>query len=57
MQVGDTKQLKRLAVQVVAQLPEDSDDALRVLSYARELVISFLSDRKGAGESPVRPIR
>jgi len=34
--------LKRQAIQVAAQLPEDRDDALRVLDYARELVTEFL---------------
>lgn len=33
---------KRLALQVVQQLPEDQKDALAVLSYAKELVTGFM---------------
>lgn len=29
---------KRNALQIVAQLPENRDEALRVLAYARELI-------------------
>lgn len=36
--------LKRLAIQIVAQLPEGEDDALAVLEYAKTLVRSFLAD-------------
>lgn len=35
--------LRRHAVQIVAQLPEDSNDALMVLELARTLVESFLA--------------
>lgn len=35
--------LRRHAVQIVAQLPEDSNDALMVLELARTLVESFLT--------------
>lgn len=34
--------LRRQAVYLVAQLPEDEQDALRVLSFARELMLQFL---------------
>lgn len=34
--------LKRLALQISVQLPEDTDDALRVLELARSLVTDFL---------------
>lgn len=34
---------KRHAIQIVSQLPENIDDALAVLSYARDLVTSFLA--------------
>jgi len=35
--------LRRHAVQIVAQLPEDSQDALMVLELARTLVETFLA--------------
>lgn len=34
--------LRRQAVHLVAQLPENEEDALRVLSHARELIIQFV---------------
>lgn len=37
-------QLKRLALQVAVQLPEDMDEALRVLDLTRGLVTGFLMD-------------
>jgi hypothetical protein len=36
--------LKRQAIQVAAQLPEDRDQALAVLTYAQALVTGFLGD-------------
>lgn len=39
---GDEIWLRRQAIQVAAQLPEKREDALKVLDYARELVIEFL---------------
>jgi len=36
---------RRHAIQIVAQLPEGTEDALLVLEYARELVEGFLSPR------------
>lgn len=38
---------KRLALQVVQQLPEDQEDALAVLSYAKELVTGFMCTATG----------
>lgn len=35
---------RRHAVQVVAALPEETEDALKVLDLARQLVESFLSE-------------
>ncbi len=35
---------RRHAIQIVAQLPEDTNDALAVLRFARELVEGFLSE-------------
>lgn len=34
---------KRLAIQLAAQLPEGTEDALVVLGYAQELVTEFLA--------------
>jgi hypothetical protein len=34
---------RRTALHIAAQLPEDRDDALKVLDYAREIVEKFLS--------------
>lgn len=39
----ETVALKRLAIQVVAQLPDSERDALAVLEYAQTLVRSFLA--------------
>ncbi|AWB21213.1 hypothetical protein DA075_10045 [Methylobacterium currus] len=36
--------LKRQALQVVMQLPDDMDEALAVLRYAETLVKTFLAD-------------
>lgn len=36
---------RRQAIQIASQLPEDSQDALAILSYARELVEGFLGRR------------
>src|SRR6266498_3704209 len=36
------KALRRLAIQLAAQLPEETDNALEVLRLARELVVGFL---------------
>lgn len=34
--------LRRQAVHLVAQLPENEEDALQVLAHARELVLQFI---------------
>lgn len=34
----EATRLKRYAIQIAAQLPEDREEALRVLQFARELV-------------------
>lgn len=38
--------LRRLAIQLAAQLPEDEGEALEVLSLTETLVRSFLSDSR-----------
>jgi hypothetical protein len=35
---GDCSRLKRFALQIAAQLPDDRQEAVLVLEYARELV-------------------
>lgn len=46
--------LKRQAIQVAMQLPDDKTEALRVLDYARQLVTEFLSsDDKQPGAAVV----
>jgi hypothetical protein len=40
---ADNNWHRRHAVQVVCSLPDDSADALRILDFARELVVGFLS--------------
>lgn len=48
------RDLKRLAVQIAAQLPIGEGDALSVLDYARELVTGFLRE-KGTSRANVKP--
>lgn len=43
--------LKRQALQVVMQLPDDKAEALRVLEYARGLVTGFLAEPEESKES------
>ena len=40
------QRLKRLAIQLAAQLPEDIGEALDALEYAKTLVRSFMGDPK-----------
>lgn len=57
-QPEETLWLKRQALQIVMQLPDDKDEALRVLEFARGLVVGFLSDdekREGAEIIPFGP--
>lgn len=49
-----TLSLRRLAIQLAAQLPADERNALAVLDYTRELVVGFLRE---AGEAPHRSAR
>jgi hypothetical protein len=45
--MGDSEDrgLRRLAIQIAAQLPESERDALRVLQLAAELVSGFMEGR------------
>lgn len=36
--------LRRTAIALVSQLPDDNDEANRVLDHARELIATFLRD-------------
>lgn len=44
MRVKSESWRKRHAILIVSQLPENHDDAVAVLAYARELVDGFLAD-------------
>lgn len=48
--------LKRQAIQVVMQLPDDQGEALRVLEYARSLVTSFLAADKRDDDDKIIPL-
>ena len=41
---GEDAAFKRMAIQIAAQLPEKTDDALTVLRHCETLVRSFLGD-------------
>ena len=47
--------LKRYAVQIATQLPDNREDAMRVLDYARELV-EWAEPEEGAQVVPFRSI-
>jgi len=56
--------LRREAIQIVAQLPDDESQALMVLEYARQLVVGFLAEhqpqagrREDAGDLRIRDLR
>lgn len=52
-QLAAERDLKRIAIQIAAQLPEHEADALAVLSYAKDLVMGYL--RPGRRRNP--PLR
>jgi len=39
----DDAYIKRFALQIAAQMPEDQEDALAVLDHVRQLVTGFLA--------------
>lgn len=47
----DARWLRRLAVQLVAQLPEEREEAMAVLRYAEDLLKNFV-DRNDAKPAP-----
>jgi hypothetical protein len=59
---GTDRWLRREAIQIVAQLPDDESQALMVLEYARQLVVGFLAEpqagrREDAGDLRIRELR
>lgn len=44
--------LRRLAIQIVAQLPENRKDALRVLALSENLVDGFMCPRSEESDTP-----
>ena len=48
--------LRRQAVQITAQLPENPGDALRVLDLSKELVRKFLVDQSEARRLPAEVV-
>lgn len=45
---ADEAALKRIAMQIVIQLPEDTGEAIDVLKYAESLVRSYLEEPRPA---------
>jgi hypothetical protein len=56
MESGEERslRLKRLAIQIVAQMPEREADAFAVLEYVEELLTGFLRPRQKARLSLVK---
>lgn len=48
---------RRLAIQIVSQLPEGTEDSLMVLGFARELVEGFLAAKAHNPRLPEEPSR
>lgn len=44
---------KRQAIQIVMQLPDDREEALKVLAFARDLVTGWLADDEGVPAADV----
>jgi hypothetical protein len=47
--------LRRQAIQITAQLPDNTADAIKVLDYARDLVTGFLDAAEPSAEGNVTP--
>jgi hypothetical protein len=48
---------RRHAIQIVAQLPESTEDALKVLELSKRLVEEFLGDRQAKSSlAEVKPL-
>ena len=54
----DDRSLRRLAIQIASQLPEDPEDARRVLDYARFQLVDFMSgeERRLALVTELKPV-
>lgn len=50
--LADQAHLKRMAIQLAVQLPEDLTDARQVLEYVRMLIDDFLAADQAGGASP-----
>jgi hypothetical protein len=48
---------KRLALQITVQLPENTQDALAVLAYARAIIEKFLAPGEPQADSVVVPFK
>lgn len=55
--MSDAAWQKRQAVHIVAQLPENIEDALAVLEYARDLVASWLGCATARSPGAAAPAR
>lgn len=49
----DAPWLRRLALQIAAQLPDDSEDAAAVIEYLRELQTDFIDRAPQAEAAPL----
>ncbi len=57
MAPAERHRLRRYAIQLVGQLPEDEREALYVLFCARELVIGYLNEPAGEETSTTNVVR
>jgi hypothetical protein len=48
----ERQRMKRLAIQIAAQLPEDEEEALAVLFWARDLITGYMHDDDEPAEKP-----
>lgn len=48
--------LRRFAVNLAAQLPENAEDAAKVLAYCQEILITFLTIRQPEGNQAERVV-
>ena len=55
--VGTERDLKRIAIQLAAQLPESEAEALAVLVFARDLVVGYLHTERAPCQLRVVPMR
>lgn len=53
----ETLWLKRQALQIVMQLPDEKQDALRVLGFARDLVLDYLNEDEAMPQEGAEIVR